>query len=393
MKIYLVGGAVRDKLLGQPIHEKDWVVVGATPDEMIRRGYRQVGKDFPVFLHPKTNEEYALARMERKISLGYKGFTFDASPAVSLEADLKRRDFTINAMAMDENGQLIDPYHGKTDLERKLLRHVSPAFSEDPVRILRAGRFLARYACLGFKVAEETRLLMRRMVQQGEVDALVAERVWKELERALSENHPEKFFEILEDCGALARLFPGLNMQGAGMRALQAAAKVSPEAEIRFAALFHDLPDSKNALAALCQRYRIPHEYKMLAILTAQHYADAIRLGGPVQIQRESIDRSALQILDLLTALDSFRRKQRFEKFLLIFQSIANVYASAQTPLTQPALSFTSQRLRLYAEKARSVDVQSLMAEGAQGVALAKRLYETRLEKIKRTLSEAPGLL
>lgn len=191
MKIYLVGGAVRDQVLGLPVKEKDWVVVGATVDDMLRAGYRQVGKDFPVFLHPKTGEEYALARTERKVGRGYTGFAFDAAPTVSLEEDLKRRDLTINAMAQTSTGEIIDPYHGQEDLEKKILRHVSPAFAEDPVRILRVARFNARF---GFDVAPDTLQLMRKMVAQGEVDALVAERVWKELERALLEQHPENFF-------------------------------------------------------------------------------------------------------------------------------------------------------------------------------------------------------
>src|SRR3990167_6080610 len=227
MKIYLVGGAVRDQLLGLPVKEQDWVVVGATIEEMLTAGYRQVGKEFPVFLHPKTGEEYALARMERKINPGYKGFTFDTSKDVTLEEDLSRRDLTINAMAETPEGELVDPFHGKKDLEQKILRHVSPAFAEDPVRILRVGRFLARYAHLGFHIAPETITLMRHMVKVGEVNALVAERVWKELERALGEKNPEKFFEALANCEALAILFPDLPIDSIGIKALVKATQLT----------------------------------------------------------------------------------------------------------------------------------------------------------------------
>lgn len=216
MKIYLVGGAVRDELLGIPYHEKDWVVVGATAEEMLAKGYRQVGKDFPVFLHPKTNEEYALARTERKVSKGYTGFTFNAAPEVTLEEDLQRRDLTINAIAKAEDGTIIDPFHGREDLQNKILRHVSPAFSEDPVRILRIARFAARYG--DFTIAPETLALMKQMVVSGEVDALVPERVWKEWQRALSEKHPEKFFEVLAACGAMAILFPEISPENAGRK-------------------------------------------------------------------------------------------------------------------------------------------------------------------------------
>ena len=206
MQVYLVGGAVRDELLGRPVKERDWVVVGATPAELERQGYRAVGRDFPVFLHPETQEEYALARLERKVAPGYRGFVTDFSPAVTLEQDLQRRDLTINAMARDGAGRIIDPCSGQADLRARVLRHVSPAFVEDPVRILRVARFAARFAGLGFTVAPETLALMRSMVAAGEVDALVSERVWRELERALGESTPQRCFEVLRDCGALDKL-------------------------------------------------------------------------------------------------------------------------------------------------------------------------------------------
>lgn len=370
MKIYLVGGAVRDKLLGLPVKERDWVVVGATANDMLKLGYRQVGKEFPVFLHPKTNEEYALARMERKVQLGYKGFTFDTSPEVGLEADLIRRDLTINAMAEDAQGELIDPYNGKKDLEDKILRHVSPAFAEDPVRILRLGRFLARYAYLGFHVAPETIELMRSMVIAGEVDALVAERVWKELERALGEKNPEKFFEVLDQCGALARLFPDMNMSGEGIQTLKAAISISNDPVIRFAALFSS--DNSN-VENVCNRYRSPNEHRELTKLTIKYYPDAQRVQS----------MSAEQLLNLLTALDIFRREQRFKKFLVVCQAIA---------LSQNK-NFDSAWLMNGAQIAKSINVQELISQGFKGYALSEKLKEKRLEMMTEWLKDRAGLL
>ena len=257
MKVYLVGGAVRDELLGRPVPERDWVVVGSTPDEMLKAGFRQVGRDFPVFLHPDTHEEHALARTERKTGPGYRGFELRYSPDVTLEEDLRRRDLTINAIARDADGKLIDPFDGRRDLEARSLRHVSEAFNEDPVRILRVARFLARYQPLGFTVAPETLARMRAMAAAGEADALVPERVWQETDRALGEPAPEAWLRVLHDCGALARIFPELEaLYGVpqppqwhpeidtGLHielVLQAAADLTPEPRIRFAALMHDL--------------------------------------------------------------------------------------------------------------------------------------------------------
>ena len=257
MQTYLVGGAVRDELLGIAPRERDWCVVGATPDEMLAAGYRQVGKDFPVFLHPDTGEEYALARTERKTAPGYHGFEFDTSPDVTLEEDLGRRDLTINALARDADGKLVDPFNGKADLEAKLLRHVSAAFREDPVRILRAARFAARFARLGFSIADDTLALMREMVADGEADALVPDRVWKEMDNALGEDDPQVFFEVLRECGALAAVFPEIDALfgipqppkwhpeiDCGvhvMMVVKQAALLSAEKDVRFAALVHDL--------------------------------------------------------------------------------------------------------------------------------------------------------
>lgn len=384
MKIYLVGGAVRDKLLGLPVKERDWVVVGATEQDMLRQGFRPVGKDFPVFLHPASGEEYALARRERKITAGYKGFAVDAAAHVTLETDLERRDLTINAMAETAEGQLIDPFHGKQDLEKRLLHHVSPAFSEDPVRILRVGRFLARYAHLGFHVAPDTLALMQEMTQKGEVDALVAERVWKELERALGEKNPEKFFEVLHACGALAVLFPDLTDHGPGWQALVQASSLTKETPIRFAALCHALPENqlkkvaetreakeaKKSLAALCTRYRLPRQYRELALLTARHHEEAI----------DTLSLTPETSIDLFYALDLFRRPQRFHHFLMACRAIA----------LSKNRSFDQKKLLATAEAARAVDVQPFIAQGLAGRELADALRKARIEKIALIWHEPP---
>ena len=368
MKIYLVGGAVRDKLLGLPTKERDWVVVNATVNDMVRLGYRQVGKEFPVFLHPKTGEEYALARMERKVKPGYQGFTFDTSPAVSLEDDLIRRDLTINAMAEEEDGTIIDPHGGQKDIKAKLLRHVSPAFAEDPVRILRVGRFYARYAALGFTLAPETITLMKNMVQAGEVDALVAERVWKELERALGEKNPEKFFETLAVCGALQKLFPEIEMESDGIHALIKAAELSDKPAVRFAALLHVISNAKPIIQQLCNRYRLPNAFKELACLTALHYEEALR----------AKQLSAEQLLKLFNALDIYRREPRFLDFLVACKAIAE---------TKKA-TFDMQWLHTGAHAAKSAEVQSLIARGLTGKPLADEIMKKRLEKISAWLQK-----
>lgn len=365
MKIYLVGGAVRDKLLGLPVKEKDWVVVGASEDDMQKLGYQRVGKEFPVFLHPKTRDEYALARMERKTGPGYKGFQFDTSPRVTLEEDLIRRDLTINAMAEDENCSLIDPYHGKRDLDKKILRHVSAAFKEDPVRILRVGRFLARFASLGFTVADETIDLMKQMVRNGEVNALVAERVWKELERALGEPNPEMFFIVLEKCHALPVLFPGLKPQGRGMDALVTACAISPDPNVRMAALLHDYGDENTTLSDFCNRYRIPNDYKQLAKLVSAHFDSAAR----------AKTLTAEQLLDLFSRLDTFRREERCENFLLACQAIA---------LARSKDDFDLEWLHGCIDAAKEVSVQKLIKEGLEGTKLAARIREERIKAIEK---------
>lgn len=340
MQIYLVGGALRDSLLKYPVKEKDWVVTGAHPQDMLNAGYTQVGKDFPVFLHPQTKEEYALARTERKSAPGYKGFVVHAAPDVTLEEDLKRRDLTINAMAQDEHGNIMDPFNGQQDLKNKILRHVSTAFSEDPVRILRVARFAARYHHLGFVVADETLALMRGMVIAGEIDALVVERVWQELHKALGEKNPEVFIETLRACGALQKILPEVDcLFGVPqpekyhpeidtgihtLMVLQQACLLSADASVRFAALCHDLgkgitPKNKwpahhgheeggvPLVNAVCDRLRIPNEFRDLAVITARfhlHYHRAYELRADT-------------ILKLFEQTDAFRKPQRFDQFLL----------------------------------------------------------------------------
>jgi len=303
MKIYQVGGAVRDELLGRGVEDRDYVVVGATPEEMERLGFKPVGKDFPVFLHPRTHAEHALARTERKNARGYKGFTVYAAPDVTLEDDLARRDLTINAIAKDEHGNLVDPFGGAADLKAGVLRHVGPAFVEDPVRLLRVARFAARF---GFRVAPETMRLMREMVANGEVDALVPERVWQELAKGLMEPAPRRMFETLAECGALPRVLPEwVRLDGRrAFGALDEAAKRGLSLPARYAALFASAPvDAADEAAA---RLRAPSECRDLAILAA-------RWSAPLRAA-EALDATAL--VDLLERVDAFRRPERFAELL-----------------------------------------------------------------------------
>ena len=339
MQVYLVGGAVRDERLGLPVKERDWCVVGATPAELVDEGYKQVGKDFPVFLHPETGEEYALARTERKTAAGYHGFEFDTSPEVTIEEDLARRDFTINAMAIDPDGKLIDPHGGLNDLENRLIRHVSDAFIEDPVRILRAAKFAARFSAMGFRIAPGTRDLMRRIVSDGEADALVPDRVWKETEAALSGPNPSLYFEALRACGALrvilpevialfgvpqpAKWHPEIDTGMHTMMVLQQAAELSDNLEVRFAALVHDLGKGTTGLAdlpshpgherrsrtlvkLLCERLPVPRACRDLGLMSAEFHTHCHR---------------ALELRDdtgvkLFEKTDAFRRPERFDQFL-----------------------------------------------------------------------------
>src|SRR5580700_10181591 len=340
MQVYLVGGAVRDALLGLAVKEKDWVVVGGTREELLRRKFREVGRDFPVFLHPDTHEEYALARLERKVSPGYRGFTVEFGPEVTLEEDLARRDLTINAIAQSADGALLDPYGGKQDLEARVLRHVSPAFVEDPVRILRVARFAARFAPLGFRVAPETLALMRAMVERREVDALVSERVWQETEKALREPKAAEFFRVLRECGALQPIYPEIDaLFGVPQPAqwhpeidtglhtllvLDQAALLSPEPAVRFAALVHDLGKgttpqdewpshrgheerSVSLIEALANRLRLPGEYRDLAVIVARYHG----------IVHRAFELKPATILEFLERADAFRRPERFAQALL----------------------------------------------------------------------------
>jgi len=359
VKIYLVGGAVRDQLLGYPIKERDWVVVGATPQEMLALGYRPVGKDFPVFLHPTTHEEYALARTERKTGPGYKGFDFYASPEVTLKEDLQRRDLTINAMAQDTNGAIIDPYGGKKDLEARLLRHVSPAFLEDPVRILRVARFAARFA--DFQVHTDTWQLMQEMVHRGEVNALVAERVWQEWEKALQEDYPTRFFATLLECGALSILLPELK-EAAGLAALQRAAEQHLSLPVRFAVLSHAW--DATSIRAICQRYRIPKDYSELALLVWGNYADYGKVSA--------LDAAAR--LSLLERLDAFRRPERLDLFLAACEILANDAKAAKQ----------SQLLRTTYLAAKSISVGDLASQNRAGEDIRRILRERQIAAIEQ---------
>ncbi|WP_145183500.1 multifunctional CCA tRNA nucleotidyl transferase/2'3'-cyclic phosphodiesterase/2'nucleotidase/phosphatase [Pseudomonas sp. URMO17WK12:I11] len=359
MQIYKVGGAVRDRLLGLPVSDVDWLVVGATVEQMHDEGFRPVGADFPVFLHPKTGEEYALARTERKSGRGYGGFTFHASPEVTLEQDLTRRDLTINAMAEDLHGVIHDPYHGQADLQRRILRHVSPAFAEDPLRVLRVARFAARYAGLGFKVAKETLALMRQIAESGELQALTAERSWKEIERALMEDQPQVFIEVLQACGALAQLMPELPDNLPTLAALRRAAQSQQPLPVRWACLLRGLPAA--AIKALNQRFKVPRECQELAVLVGE-YADQAD---------QALQLPADTLLELLQKFDVYRRPQRFEMFVATCQ------------MSQPAAYPQAGFLLGAAAAARAVAVQPLVAAGLAGMALGAALKGERCKALE----------
>lgn len=405
MQIYLVGGAVRDSLLGLPVKEKDWVVVGATPEEMIGLGFLPVGKDFPVFLHPQTHEEYALARTERKTGKGYKGFVFYTDPNVTLEEDLKRRDLTINAMAETESGQLVDPFGGKKDLEKRILRHVSPAFAEDPVRCLRVARFAARLARFGFKVARETETLMQKMVENGEIDALVPERVWKELERGLSEPDPKMFFQVLRDCGALKILFPEIERLfgvpnpeeyhpeiDTGVHTflvLEQAARLTQDPKVRFAALLHDLGKALTPSTAwpkhhkhemlglepirtLCARIKAPTSYLELALLVAKYHL--------VCHQAEKLKPSTLH--DFLIKLDALRRPNRFYEFLTACEAdMRGRLGFEETPY--PQKTFLQKAYKVIKEVSGN-DLPPQLS----GLEYGKQLRDLRIKALKNVLKQ-----
>jgi tRNA nucleotidyltransferase (CCA-adding enzyme) len=368
MKVYVVGGAVRDELLGLPVKDRDYVVVGATPEDMIGLGYRPVGKDFPVFLHPETHEEYALARTERKTAPGYHGFQFHAAPDVTLEQDLERRDLTINAIARGEDGRLIDPFDGAEDLSAGILRHVSPAFAEDPVRILRLARFAARF---GFDIAPETAALMRSMVENGEADALVPERVWQELARGLMETPPSRVFEVLHECGALARVAPQLaglfddrERAQAALNALDAAAGAGEPLEVRFAALVRTL--DPYAVEILAERLKLPAAVRDLAVLAARH---ANSIADAAALTPEAI-------LELLNATDAWRRPERYSQ--LLHAALADEAHRAAA----------MQRLERARAAASAVDAGAIAKSSADAEGIRKRLGAARLDAIRSALGK-----
>lgn len=400
MKIYLVGGAVRDTLLGRPITERDYVVVGATPAQMLALGYKQVGNDFPVFLHPKSGDEYALARTERKTGVGYTGFDCIADPSVTLEEDLLRRDLTVNAMAMDEQGNITDPYGGQQDLHNKVLRHVSAAFVEDPLRVLRVARFAARYQHLGFAIAAETLTLMSNINASGELQALTTERVWKETSRALLETHPEVYFETLRSCGALKHWFaeldalwgvpapekwhPEIDTGVHCMMVLSMAATLSQDLAVRYAALVHDLGKAltpadkwpshhgheKLGLAAinrLSERLKVPNDCRELALLVGEFHT---HLHKAFELRPDTL-------LRVLNHCDAWRKPARFEQFLLACEADARGRLHfEQRPYPQ------ADYYRAAFHAASAVDVQQIIAQGVQGKAIKDALDKERTNAI-----------
>jgi len=378
MQLFVVGGAVRDRLLGQPVHDRDWVAVGATPEQLLALGYRPVGKDFPVFLHPDTGEEVALARTERKSGRGYHGFTFHASPEVTLEQDLARRDLTINAMAEAADGTLIDPHGGAADLRAGVLRHVSPAFAEDPVRLLRLARFAARWP--HFTVAPPTQALLEQLVAMGEVDALVPERVWQELSRGLMAKRPSRMFEVLHACGALARLLPEPMLDALALARVDRAADADSSLPVRFALL--GWPDL-GAVETACARLRAPADVREVAALF-------VRESGPLaalQVVASAHDGAgaampthAAQLLSLFERSDALRRPERFEALL----------QATDLALDPPPQHRISPRLRLWLETARSLDTapvaRAAAQAGARGPQVGEAVREARLAALREAL-------
>lgn len=406
MEIYLVGGAVRDQLLGLPVKDRDWVVVGATPETLLSQGYQQVGKDFPVFLNPKTKEEYALARTERKSGKGYTGFICDFSADITLEQDLIRRDLTINAMALDEQGNLHDPYLGKTDLDNRILRHISPAFAEDPLRVLRVARFAARFHHLGFQIAQETLDLMKHLAQSGELTHLTAERVWLETEKALNEKHPEIYFEVLHKIGALKILFPELDaLYGVPnppqhhpeidsfvhtMLVLQQAVKLTQsnsdlnQSAVRFAAVCHDLGKAltpKEILPhhygheqagikptrTLAKRLKVPSYYQELAELTCEYHT---HIHKAFELRPETV-------MKLFNRFDVWRKPQRFQEFLLV--CLADTRGRTGFEAREyPQIDYINRLLKA----AEEVDVQQVIADGFEKEGIRDELNHRRIKAV-----------
>jgi tRNA nucleotidyltransferase (CCA-adding enzyme) len=408
MRVYLVGGAVRDALLGISAKERDWLVTGATPEQMLAQGYTPVGKDFPVFLHPESHEEFALARTERKSGRGYGGFVFSTSPDITVEEDLSRRDLTINAMAQDEVENIIDPYGGRQDLENKILRHVSDAFVEDPLRVLRVARFAARYHSLGFSIAPETLELMTQIHRQGELDFLVAERVWQETLRALQGNDPQVFFQTLRDCGALATLMPEVDrLFGVPQRkdyhpevdtgvhallSLQQAAKISHDASVRFAALIHDLGKAETPsdilprhighekrslplIRQLCQRLTAPHDYRDLALLAAEFHTHCHR---SAELRPETVHK-------VLKACRAFHHPEMLENFLQVCEADAR----GRTGLEEKPYP-QAERFRAALTVCKVIRAEPLLAEGYSGVRLGQEIEKRQIQAIQNLGRHSP---
>lgn len=389
VKTYLVGGAVRDKLLGLPVKDRDWVVVGSSPEEMLELGYQQVGKDFPVYLHPETKEEYALARTEKKTGLGHSAFSVDTNPTITIEEDLLRRDLTINAMAEDDEGQLIDPYGGQEDLKNKILRHVSPAFSEDPLRVLRVARFSARFAHMGFTVAQETLDLMQHLVNNSELDELPAERVWQEFRRALGETTPAFFILTLRDCYALGVVMQeveslfGISQEKArlSLMALTKAAELTSDTAIRFSALCYELPVThdfsfvKNLrkLDALCQRLKIPNDHKDLATITCQYWDAHAALTLS----------EAEPILKLFEECDALRRPERFQFFLTACKAILKASEKEESHI-----DFKNRSLLRALKLCQEVDSSVIIEAGYENEEIGVQLRLLRLETIENYLNK-----
>lgn len=387
MKIYLVGGAVRDKLLGLAVKDRDWVVVGSSPEEMIELGYQQVGKDFPIYLHPETKEEYALARTEKKTGLGHSAFSVDITPTITIEDDLLRRDLTINAMAEDDEGNLIDPYGGQEDLKNKILRHVSPAFSEDPLRVLRVARFSARFAHLGFEVAQETLGLMQHLVNNSELDELPAERVWQELRRALGEKTPAFFFLTLRDCYALGVVMQeieslfGISQEKArlSLMALTKAAELTSDTAIRFSALCYELPVThdfsfvKNLrkLESFCLRLKIPNDYKDLATITCLYWDSCSSLNL----------HESEPVLTLFENCDAIRRPERFQFFLTACKAIRRAAEENEADI-----DYRNKTLLHLLNLCLHVDTRAIRDAGYENEEFGIQLRILRLETIENYL-------
>ena len=400
MQIYQVGGAVRDELLGIEVKDRDWVVVGGTPEEMSALGYKTVGRDFPVFIHPESGEEYALARTERKTGPGYRGFSFDTSAEIALEQDLQRRDITINAIARDENGNLIDPFNGRKDLEHGIIRHISDAFAEDPLRVLRVARFAAQF---GFLIAEKTLALLKEISATNELHTLAPERIWTETEKALQTIQPRRYFEVLRECNALAALFPEIDrLFGVPqperyhpeidcgihtMMVLEQATTLTSDPEVRFAALVHDLGKATTPqeiwpshhghgergvelINKLCERLRIPNRYRELATVVARYHLNCHRVE----------ELSPRVVVGKLEGLDAFRRPERFDKFLLACEADARGRKGKENQNYPQADLF-----RKYREACLSVDTKSLDIQGLEGTQIAEHIRARRIEAIRET--------